>query len=89
MANRRELKKYVNYVTSELFIECLVNKLYVPNTDKEKADKLMAEILNLQNDFINRISHTEPGNDKGYYKKFYSYFNENINHIIEALNNLK
>lgn len=89
MANRRELKKYVNYVTSELFIECLVNKLYVPNTDKEKADKLMAEILNLQNDFINRISHTEPGNAKGYYKKFYSDFNEHINQIIEALNNLK
>lgn len=68
MASRRELKKQVNYIASELFMECLVNSLYVPGTDKQKADQLMSDILNMQDEFLSRISHTEPGNVKGFYK---------------------
>ena len=47
MAKRRELKKNVNYIAGELFSECLINSMFVPGTDKAKADELMAEILNL------------------------------------------
>lgn len=89
MASRKELKKNVNYITGELFAECLVNSLYVPGTDKDKADQLMAEILKMQDEFISRISHTEPGNVKGFYKKFRSDFNAKVNEIIEALGKLK
>lgn len=39
MASRRELKKNVNYIAGELFMERLVNSLYVPGTDKTKADE--------------------------------------------------
>ena len=42
-----------------------MNSLYVPGTDKKKADELMGEILKMQDEFISRISHTEPGNVKG------------------------
>ena len=45
MASRKVLKKNVNYIAGELFTECLVNSLYVPGTDKKKADELMSEIL--------------------------------------------
>lgn len=48
MASRRELKKNVNYIAGELFMECLVNSLYVPGTDKTKADELMGRILSVQ-----------------------------------------
>ena len=89
MASRRKLKKYVNQIVSELFLECLVNRLYVPNTDKEKADKLMGEILDMQNEFLSRISHTEPGNTKGFYKKFHEDFDAKTGEIVEALGNLK
>ena len=67
MASRKALKKNVNYIAGELFAECLMNSLYVPGTDKKKADELMGEILKMQDEFISRISHTEPGNVKGYY----------------------
>lgn len=89
MASRRELKKQVNYIASELFMECLVNSLYVPGTDKEKADQLMSDILNMQDEFLSRISHTEPGNVKGYYKKFHADFDAKVKEVIEALGNLK
>ena len=88
MASRRQLKKNVNYIAGELFAECLVSSLLIPGTDKDKADQLMADILRMQDEFISRISHTEPGNVKGFYKKFRSDFNAKINEIIDALEKL-
>ena len=85
MASRRELKKTVNYISGELFSECLINSMFVPGTDKAKADQLMAEILKMQDEFISRISNTEPGNVKGFYKKFRSDFNAKVNEIIDAI----
>lgn len=85
MASRRELKKNVNYISGELFSECLINSMFVPGTDKAKADALMEKILAMQTDFVSRISHTEPGNVKGFYKKFRSDFNAKVNEIIDAM----
>lgn len=85
MANRRDLKKTVNYISGELFSECLVNSMYVPGTDKAKAEELMVKILKMQDEFISRISHTEPGNVKGFYKKFRVDFNAQVNEIIDAI----
>lgn len=85
MASRRQLKKNVNYIAGELFSECLINSMFVPGTDKAKADALMGDILSMQTDFVSRISHTEPGNVKGFYKKFRSDFNTKVNEIIEAM----
>ena len=73
MAKRRELKKNVNYIAGELFSECLINSKFIPGTDK------------MQDEFISRISHTEPGNVKGFYKKFRSDFNAKVNEIIDAI----
>ena len=85
MASRRNLKKNVNYIAGELFSECLVNSMFVPGTDKVRADELMNEILLMQTDFVSRISHTEPGNVKGFYKKFHVDFNAKVNEIIDAI----
>lgn len=88
MASRRELKKNVNYIAGELFSECLINSMFVPGTDKAKADALMADILAMQTDFVSRISHTEPGNVKGFYKKLRTDFNAKVNEIIDAMTKL-
>lgn len=88
MASRRELKKNVNYIAGELFSECLINSLCVPGTDKAKADELMGEVLTMQDEFISRISHTEPGNVKGFYKKFLIDFNAKVDEIIDAIGKL-
>lgn len=89
MANRRDLKKSINHIASELFMETLVNALYVPGTDKDKADKLMSEILDMQNEFLSRVSHTEPGNVKGFYKKLRADFNAKVDEVVKQLGNLK
>ncbi|MDO4163194.1 MAG: hypothetical protein Q4D56_02235 [Bacteroides sp.] len=89
MASRKNLKKQVNYIAGELFMECLVQSMYVPGTDKQKADQLMTDVLNMQDEFISRISHTEPGNVKGFYKKFRSDFNAKVEEIIDAIGKLQ
>ncbi|MEY8707657.1 hypothetical protein AALK94_10040 [Bacteroides faecichinchillae] len=88
MASRRELKKNVNYIAGELFTECLINSMFIPGTDKAKADEVMADILKIQDEFISRISHTEPGNVKGFYKKFRADFNAKTDEIIDAIEKL-
>ena len=88
MASRRELKKNVNYIAGELFTECLINSMFIPGTDKAKADELKAEVLKKQDEFLSRISHTEPGNVKGFYKKFRADFNAKIYEIIDGIGKL-
>lgn len=88
MANRRRLKKNVNYITGELFAECLVQSMFNPTIDKEKADEIMTDILLMQDEYISRISHTQPGNVKGFYKKFREDFNAKVNEIVDAIEKL-
>ncbi|WP_291527809.1 hypothetical protein [Bacteroides sp. UBA939] len=89
MASRRELKKNVNYIAGELFTECLINGLFVPGVDKNKADELMTAVLNMQDEFVSRISHTESKNAKGYYKKFHEDFNIKVDEIVKGITELK
>ena len=54
----------------------------------KKADDLMGKILDMQDEFVCRISHTEPGNVKGFYKKFQLDFKAKVNEIVEELSKL-
>ena len=56
MAKRRTLKKEIGYTASELFLETLICKLYIPGVDSEKADVVMARILNMQDEYICRAN---------------------------------
>ena len=88
MASRRELKKNVNYIAGELFTECIINSMFIPGTGEAKLGALVAEVLKMQDEFVSRISHTEPGNVKVFYKKFRADFNAKVNEIIEAIGKL-
>lgn len=89
MASRRLLKKNVNYIIGELFVECLISSTGASKVDEKQVDLVLTDILNVQDDFISRISHTEPGNVKAFYKKFYQDFNEATNRIVEAIEKLR
>lgn len=89
MAKRKNLKKSINYIVSELFTECVYIRMSLPESEKTKADELMTNILNLQDDFISRVSHTEPGNVKGFYKKLHEDFNAKVDGIVDAIGKLK
>ena len=82
MAKRRNLKKSINNITGELLLECVIRP------QSKEIDDIMINILNTQDEFIRRISHTEPGNVKGFYKKLIEDYNKKVNEIIDALEKL-
>ena len=86
MAKRKVLKKRINYIVGELFAECLINGKNC--ADQAKVHDVLADILNTQNEFISRISHTQPGNVKGFYKKLIQDFNAKANELIDAISKL-
>ena len=89
MASRRNLKKDINYIIGDIFTECLIYKELVPGTDKEAADALIVDLLRIDNDFNARISHTEPGNAKEYYRTLVKDFQNQVKEVIDKLTKLK
>ena len=60
MASRRNLKKKITYIASDLFFATLME-----GVNREAVIHAIHNVLAL----IPRISHTEPGNVKGFYKR--------------------
>ncbi len=91
MANRRLLKKEIAYAVGDLFAETLFSSLYIPGTDKEKAEKLLARILDVQDEYVGRVSAEggkNPALVKAYYKKLKADFQQEINAIADEIASL-
>ena len=85
MASRRKLKKNVKYFMDDLATDCLIQEMLNPEVDSTKIDKLLERIMLSRREFVSRISHTQPGNVKGYYKQFRNDFSEEVTDIIAEL----
>ena len=84
MANRKQLKKSIRKITGEPFADCVALSL-CQQADRDKLEQLMQEVLNVHNDYVARISHTEPGSVKMYYKKLKQEFTEKVNDLSERI----
>ena len=72
MAKRRILKKEIGYVAGDLFSEVLVCKLFVPGTEKEKADALLSRILDMQDEYVRRAGSPDAKDNKKLVKEYYN-----------------
>ena len=68
MANKRSLKRSITLISEELFAECVAASLYGQNP--ESAEALIFSIIKMQDHFIRRISHPEPGIPAGVYYRW-------------------
>ncbi len=82
MASRKNLKKNIGCIIDELFTECIVRCNCIPGTDKDAINEIIAQLIETDADFTSRISHTEPGKAKIFYKQFREDFNKQIELII-------
>ena len=86
MANKRDLKRTINYITSELFAETVAASLYNGKPTQEDVDGILSAIVMINGDYISRVSHPEPGITKGeYYKKLTVDFNKQVSEIIDQI----
>ena len=76
MASRRKLKKQISYIAGDLFLASLVE-----GVNREVVVEATHEVIEL----IPRISHTQPGNVKGYYKKLRKDLDKAIAKVADEL----
>ena len=76
MASRRKLKKQISYIAGDLFLASLVE-----GVNRETVIEATHEVIEL----IPRISHTQPGNVKGYYKKLREDLDKAIAKVADEL----
>ncbi|HQB69156.1 MAG TPA: hypothetical protein P5564_06735 [Paludibacteraceae bacterium] len=90
MANRRTLKKNIQFITSELVTESYIKHLMLKKMDTESFNSILKKIADLNNDFLSRVNHPngtkEPKLVKAYYKKLIADFNKEVDQIVEELN---
>ena len=87
MANKRSLKKNINLICEELFAECVAVSLYGTENNKDNAEALLFAIVKLQNEFISRVSHPEPGMEpKTYFKDLREKFSGQVSEILDQIN---
>lgn len=89
MANKRQLKRTINYITSELFAEAMAAVIYSDKANKDEGDNILTSIILMRDDFISRVSHPEPGMAaKKYYKVLVKNFNNAMSETIDNISNL-
>ncbi|MDO4949542.1 MAG: hypothetical protein Q4E55_05175 [Bacteroidales bacterium] len=77
MAKRRNLKKALSIVACELYAACLVE-----GVNQEAIYNAFTSVL----DLIKRVSHTEPGNARQFYKKLREEATAQVQIVANELN---
>ena len=86
MANKRTLKKAITAICEELFAEGVAIALYGPRPKKD-VEALLFSIGKMQNNYITRVSHPEPGmSAKAYYQDLRDKFGAEVSEIMDQLN---
>lgn len=80
MANKRELKKEIQYVCGDIAAECLITKNFVKGVDKEKLNDVVGKVADLQISALDAVSFSfdklpkDFENGAAYRKARYAYF---------------
>lgn len=90
MANKRNLKKMLNYVCGELLAECVAAAACSTREDaKDNMNALFKSILRMHSDYVMRVSHPEPGmKPKVYYKVLLNSFSNDVNDVVDQIGNM-
>ncbi|MBQ8655924.1 MAG: hypothetical protein IJ527_02530 [Prevotella sp.] len=86
MAKRRELKRNINNICTILFAEGVAAA--TENEHPENAEALLYSIAKLENEYICRVSHVEPGmKPKVYFKDLKEKFAAHVGEIVDQISN--
>lgn len=89
MANKRFLKRCITLIADELFIDAVAATLYGNEPNKDNTEALLSSIIRMQNNYLSRVSHPEPGlTPKAYYKDLREKFSADVAGIVDQINNL-
>jgi len=82
MASRQRLKKEIDYVVSDLILDCFTFINMRAKTENEDVLQIVQESLNLREDLINQVNHPEK---KGESQTVKSYFDNIAKVLIDTV----
>lgn len=88
MASRRNLKKNIGKVSTEIFEECCIISALVPKVDSEKVESLLSKIVAMEREFIIKAGANSKGEKefaKSYFKKLKSDWSDSVKAIYADL----
>lgn len=89
MANKRNLKRNINYLCGELFSEVIAASQCSDKISQDDVKALLTSVLVIHRDFVKRVSHVEPGlAPKVFFKKLALDFNKQASEILDQVANL-
>ena len=89
MTNKRTLKKSITQICEAMFTECVATTISSQKSSQENIEALIFSIARMQNDYISRISHPEPGMPaKQYFKVLREKFAAQASELIDQINNM-
>lgn len=72
MANRRNLKKDINYLVNEVVSDCLAYMFIHPDKNKDKAINIIEETVAKRNELIAKVSQVKKEKDPKKVKKMFT-----------------
>lgn len=84
MTSRRQLKKNIKAITGDLFADCVALSM-CQQANREELEQIMKEILALHTDYVARISHTERGSERTFYRCLKQEFTQKANNLSERI----
>jgi hypothetical protein len=93
MATIRDLKKDINYLTSEIITEVYVRKVLFSDVKESDVSKIIGDAVAFRNDLIARVNHPD-GKDnpklvKAHYQKVKRDMTDQFSAMIDKVNKLK
>jgi len=85
---RKDLKKHINYLCGELLAECMAATDFSKKDNKQDVENVMLNIAKMQNDWICRLSHIEPGSTALFFKKLKEDMQKRTDEIVDQIQNL-
>ena len=89
MANKRTLKKSITQICEAMFSECVATTISAKKSSQENIEALLFSIVRMQDDYLSRISHPEPGMPaKQYFRVLREKFAAQASELIDQINNM-
>ena len=82
---RKDLKKQINYLCGELLAECIAAADFSKKDNRQDVENVMLGILRMQNDWVCRLSHVEPGSTKLFFKRLHEDMQKRTDEIVEQI----
>ena len=89
MASRRNLKKTIKFVSSELITDIYFRCLMSKKIDDQKVDSLVVEIMTINREFVLRVNRPDgkenPKLVKAYFRKLFSDWQIAMDKLIKEI----